>query len=637
MMRSIRIAAFAAVALGALAQQTSGLEVYRFGGSNLPKPTDNDINFHQLGWSDLVESRSLDEDSLAVGILRPIQLTDSLNIALSAEARNAGPYVRVSGVASYAITDAALNMVDTDRSTYWEWAEGVRTETINSRRITLDLGGLFFINRVRFIVAEENRYPDELFVNLDLGVQKLDNVTGYGAAQVQGREVAEVIENTADTIDVSFPAGLARSVGLLMVRKNRPAAIRVGEVEVYGKGFTDNASFTSSFIDLGEPAVWGDIRWGGSQDPGADVFIQTRAGNTLDPNIYWRFTGRGEEQSRFNENGQPLTFSAYRLLKPGEAGDITRDTENWSFWSAPYDFADSSGTDILSPSPHSVFQVKVDFLPDGDNGGELEFLEFSATVPPLAAEAVAEVWPQDVPLGEVSSFTYLIRPTILGENSGFDQIEVETPFGVVSVDSVKATGLSDYPGGETTVEIGPDSTSFSVQLSPPRGVGDSGSVIEVFYQAPVLRYGTAFRGWVRDTTRPAELPQPLNQGNAADEVLSEALTVRTFLSNKLLAKLDVDPPIFSPNGDGRNDEVTFSFDLLQVTEAVPLQVEMFDVSGCRVAVVHDREEKSGEMAFRWNGRNLSEELVPPGIYVYRVSVEAESGDDQHVGTIGVVY
>ena len=74
-----------------------------------------------------------------------------------------------------------------------------------------------------------------------------------------------------------------------------------------------------------------------------------------------------------------------------------------------------------------------------------------------------------------------------------------------------------------------------------------------------------------------------------------------------------------------------------MTEAVPLQVEMFDVSGCRVAVVHDREEKSGEMAFRWNGRSLSEELVPPGIYVYRVSVEAESGDNQHVGTIGVVY
>ena len=627
----------AALGFAALAAGKGGaVEIYRLGGEDVPRPSQAGVNFHQLSWSDFEEEQSLDAGALAAGTLRPIFLTPATNIALTSADRRGGPYVRVSGVASYSITDLSKNMIDADRATFWEWVEGIQSRFtgqryLETRRITMDLGGLFFVNRVRIVAAESGLYPDKLDVTADLGVQKKDNVSGYGAARLGGQLVFELPENVQDTIDVRFPPALARSMGLLLYRAS-PKALRVGELEVYGVGYAHQASYVGPFIDLGEPAVWGDIRWRGRKDSRARVWIQSRAGNDLDPNVYWRFTGRGDEITSLDEAGQPLDAADYLFLKPGEAGEITYDTDNWSFWSSPYAFADSSGTPIASPGPNSVFQLRVDFLPVGSEGGEVEFIEFSATKPPLAEEVLGEIYPPEVALGEVASFRYAIQPIIRAQHSGFDAVEIAAPFGVAGVDSVQATGLDSF-----AVHIAPDSLRFSVALFPPRTAGDSGGVVEVFFRAPVLRYGTTFRGWVRDTQRPLELAQAINRGNAASEIASEVLTVRTSISRRLLDDLTVQPKIATPNGDGVNEQIHFSFKLLQVTQQVPLRLAVFDLSGRSLRVIHDGQQPSGGLRFSWDGRDESGAQVPPGLYVYRLSVESEKGGDQRAGTIAVVY
>lgn len=627
----------AALGFAALAAGTGGaVEIYRLGGEDVPRPTQAGVHFHQLSWSDFEEEQSLDAGALAAGVLRPIFLTPATNIALTSADRRGGPYVRVSGVASYSITDLSKNMIDADRATFWEWVEGIQSRFtgqryLETRRITMDLGGLFFVNRVRLVAAESGLYPDKLDVTADLGVQKKDNVSGYGAARLGGQLVFELPENVQDTIDVRFPPALARSVGLLLYRAS-PKALRIGELEVYGVGYAHRASYVGPFIDLGEPAVWGDIRWRGRKDSRASVWIQSRAGNDLDPNVYWRFTGRGDEITSLDAAGQPLDAADYLFLKPGEAGEITYDIDNWSFWSSPYAFADSSGTPIASPGPNSVFQLRVDFLPVGSEGGEVEFIEFSATKPPLAEEVLGEIYPPEVALGEIASFRYAIQPIIRAQHSGFDAVEIAAPFGVASVDSVQATGLDSF-----AVHIAPDSLRFSVALFPPRTAGDSGGVVEVFFRAPVLRYGTTFRGWVRDTQRPLELAQSINRGNAANEIASEVLTVRTSISRRLLDDLIVQPKIATPNGDGINEQIHFSFKLLQVTQQVPLRLAVFDLSGRSLRVIHDGQQPSGGLRFSWDGRDESGAQVPPGLYVYRLSVEAEKGGDQRAGTIAVVY
>lgn len=630
--RTLLALLFAGLALA----RSGAVEIYRIGGEDVPAPSAPGVNFHQLSWSDFEEEQSLDAAALAAGVLRPIFLTPATNIALTSAARRGGPYVRVSGVASYSITDLSKNMIDADPATFWEWVAGIQSRFtgqryLETRRITMDLGGLFFINRVRIVAAESGLYPDKLDVAADLGVQKKDNVSGYGAARVSGQLVFELPENVQDTIDVRFPTALARSVGLLLYRAS-PKALHIGEVEVYGEGYAHQASYVGPFIDLGEPAVWGDIRWRGRKDPRARVWIQSRAGSDGDPNVYWRFTGRGDEVTSLDAAGQPLDATDYLFLKPGEAGEITYDIDHWSFWSSPYSFADSSGTAIASPGPNSVFQLRVDFLPVGREGGEVEFIEFSATKPPLAEEVLGEIYPPEVALGEIASFRYAIQPIIRAEHSGFDQVEIAAPFGVAGVDSVRATGLDRF-----AVHIAPDSLRFAVALFPPRTSGDSGGVIEVFFRAPVLRYGTTFRGWVRDSQRPLELAQPINRGNAASEIASEVLAVRTSISGRLLDDLEVQPRIVSPNGDGINEQVHFSFKLLQVTQEVPLRLAVFDLSGRSLRVLHDGQQHSGGLRFAWDGRDESGERVPPGLYIYRISVEAEKGGDQLAGSVAVVY
>ncbi len=631
------------LALCSVLPEAGALEVYRIGGADLPRPEGAGINFHQLSWDQAAENQGLDQEAMAKGRLRPVFIDPQHNVARSSVERGGGPYVRVSGVASYAVTEEAKSMVDANPTTFREWVATATSDeekfsgraVIQTNRVTIDLGGLFFVNRVRLYspIDQSGRYPDKLDILANAkGVQILDDVSGYGAAVGVGSLVYRLPENTRDTIDVSFPLALARSVTLLLTRVSAKAVI-IAEAEVYGEGFINGASYASEFIDLKTPAIWGDVRWGGQKDPDARVWIQSRAGKDLEPNVYWRFTGRGTEISQLDDKGKPLVAASYAQLKPGEEAQITYDTRNWSFWSAPYDFGSNGGTPVLSPGPNSVFQLRVDFFPTIKDGGELQFIEFSATKPPLAEEVLGEIFPPEVPLGETVQFTYAIRPTVRNEHSGFDQVEITAPFGVQGIDEVRIGGVAI----EYTAQIAPDSTRFTIRLPRHLRQVDSGGVIEVLFRAPVLRYSTAFDGWVRDTERPQELPQRINPGDAANELVSEVLAVRTSFSGRLLADLQVSPKVFTPNGDGVNEAVLFTFNLLQLTDAVPVKLEVYDLAGRRCRVIHSGLQQSGHFEFAWDGRDDEGGLVAPGLYLYRLGVEAQRGQVQENGTVAVVY
>ena len=627
----------AALALAMLAGRSGALEIFRIGGENLPPPpeaSDPSVTFTPVPWSDFLEKDGFDDEAFAEeDILRPLFLTPEDNIALTSLTRGGGPFSRGCGGYQFLLDGChATRMVDGDLSTFYlKQPYGyVFQSGDRSSWLIFDLGGAFSVNRVRLISTQgTSLYPDKLLVTTSTIPQIVERGS-YGGVD-PGRSVFSIVENTQDTVEAVFPTMRATEVGL-QITVTTSRNMEIAEVEIYGEGFVNRASYVSKMFDLEEPAILGEMRWQGRKDSGVRIDIYSRSGKTLDPNVYWRNTGRGDELSRFDENGKLLDAKGYAGLKTGEAAEITYDIENWSFWSPPYEFADSLGTSVISPSPNNVFQFRVDFQPDALQGGEVDFVEFSVTKPPLAQNVVGEVYPPEVPLGEISQFTYAVSPTMTPDHSGFDQIEIAAPFGFAGVDSVRATGLVDW-----SVQVeSPDSTLFSVKLSPRREAGDLGGPVEVYFRAPVLRYGTPFDGWVRDSERPLELAQRINPGNAAPEFVSETLSVRTSLSPRLLADLLVEPRVFSPNGDGVNDISRFSLNLLQVTENVPLRLEIFDLSG-RLLRQQEGLHESGRFSFSWNGRDDQQELVVPGLYMYRIIVKAKNGDDQQTGTIAVVY
>ena len=371
-------------------------------------------------------------------------------------------------------------------------------------------------------------------------------------------------------------------------------------------------------------------RWPGAtcagpddQDPKARVLIQSRSGQDEDPDLFWRSTGRGDEKI-------PVSRTTYAKLAIGEKAGIGYDHANWTFWSAPYAFADGNGTPIVSLSPRRYLQLKVDFLPQDEDGGQVDFLEVRAS-PPVATQLVGEIWPVEVRVGQPQEFTYAVRPTLGTNGEGFDRLAIAT---------------SSIVEGVAAVRIGDEPVSYAVEVSEPHRVvvsfprltvEDSGALVEVVFQAQVLRYGSTFAAQVWDSAQPLEVHQGVQGGDASPAYEGNRVWVATTAREQAVLQMRATSAILTPNGDGRNDTVELGYDLLELTGAASVEVAVWDLSGRLVRQVYAGRDDVGAYERMWDGRDASGRLVPPGLYLYRVSVEADHQTAEQAGLLHVVY
>ena len=61
----------------------------------------------------------------------------------------------------------------------------------------------------------------------------------------------------------------------------------------------------------------------------------------------------------------------------------------------------------------------------------------------------------------------------------------------------------------------------------------------------------------------------------------------------LLAHLDLAPALFTPNGDGVNDALQISFDVLKVIDARPIAARVYDLHGRLVRTLNDAAGVAG--------------------------------------------
>ncbi|MFH1566795.1 MAG: FlgD immunoglobulin-like domain containing protein, partial [Gemmatimonadota bacterium] len=401
----------------------------------------------------------------------------------------------------------------------------------------------------------------------------------------------------------------------------------IAEVEAYGRGFVPSAGYLTQPIDLGSPSALGEIRWAAQRDPGAKVVIQSRSGSDNLPEVYWRKTGVGDQISSVGTNGRPLTQADYLNLSPSIRGGITQDLENWSVWHT-YELEDGlEGTRILSPSPRRFVQFRVAFESSGLAGSQIDSLRFEYSQPPVASAVVGEVWPELVEPGEAVRFTYAVRAQVAAGESGFTTLEVRTPAQVDTVESVRIDGA---PVGFTP-RVG--AGGFAVQF--PRIDVDQ-SLLEVDFTARVFRYGTPFSGAVSDAET-GEVPLEITPGDAVAAALGDALKVKTSLGSHLLGSVEARPNPFSPNGDGVNDAVKLTFEVLSLTTAVEATTEIFDLAGRRVRTVRHAAMGAGLVETEWDGCDDAGHTVPPGSYLYRIAVDSDGGEEARVGHVAVAY
>ena len=625
-------------------RDASGAILYRIGTPFTAAEKDSldriGVDYLEVDWSTSQVLDAVEEDSLQAGSLQPNFFAEEEDIAATLVSRGGKVWVNLFAGENNL---TGLMMVDQDPTSAQTWA-AIAPQSFSLRafreKVTFDLGGRFLIREVRFRALEDR--PEHFLEHFTISIKP-----DLGFKMSKGLELQKIVaqakENTEPEIRLLLDPPVTTEAVQLRIYRTTNKEIGVADFELYGGGFVSKASYESDVIELDDIASLGEISWSGRQDPHARIDIRTRAGADPQPVIFWEARPEQQDSVRFLQGGGDLSLTEYAaqykrlsgLFKPKEEADWeSSDSENWSFWTSPYTF-ENPGVPVVSPGPRQYFQVSADFSSTGLDGGKIEYIEVKASSPPLVRELVGEIYPIETEVGETTHFTYYINPTILPEDMSFDGVEISTPSGVVSVDSLR---IDTVDHGDFTWTINEDGLGFQVLFPRRLEPVDSGALVEVVFNAPVLReVGTVFDGRVFDTSRPLEVRQRVVPGDANDEVESERLSVRTALSRSLVFSPKLSPNPFTPNSDGVNEVVNISYKLLRVTSAVPVSIEIFDLSGRLVKRVYDGEDPIGEYSHVWDGTDNAGGVVAPGLYLYRLVADLHTDQETTSGIVAVAY
>ena len=649
----------------ATALPTSALTIFRIGGESLEPPAlvgTEGVTFVQRSWSD-IDPDSLGSQFLtqpAQEFLAPVRLDPQVNLAPLLEEMEGG--LRVLGIGHWVRQEELEKLRDGDletayfgfdggRGAVWgigdgDWPTLPGSPSHNFKVISFDLGGPHSIERFTFRTRpglfEQDANLEEFYLLTNAGDFDRGSI---GISQRIGKFHADlayhVTANQNGVVDLPLSAAGPVQYVLLMVDLGLATASvpdtdwEIAEVELFGNGYAPEASYRSNVIDLGGPASLGDLTWSARMDPGARLEMRARGGDDVDPNYYYRNTFRGDERTRFDENGNELTRAAYESLESGQKAGTGPDDENWAFWSV-IPGIDVGRADLASDKPRSFLQLSIDFDSHQQQGAQIDYLQFEVTQPPLAEQLTAEIQPSVVPLGEAVDFTYKIRPVVSGGNLGFDSIEIRTPIAPLNVEGVLIAGSEPTGGWSLTPH---DGDSFIVHFQPAVTLNDgSGELIEIEFTAEVFQVGTTFSGRVFDSTRPFEVRQRLTAGDADVNTDGNTLTVELDEVRHGVGALRVSPGVFTPNGDRVNDIVSIEYDLLNLVGDVPVVLEIYDLSGHRLVQLPVTRGNSGRYSdVGWDGRIADGRLAPPGSYLLRLEVQADESTDAVIRPVRLVY
>lgn len=345
---------------------------------------------------------------------------------------------------------------------------------------------------------------------------------------------------------------------------------------------------------------------------------------------------------------------------------------------------------IVSDNPFKTARIRslqVDLAPplSLELAGELALLTEEGKSRPVSELAS---FPQDyaAPTGinplVQQRFSYFIRaaapdPADASVSAGFDEILIVTPraaelksvrLGVVSVaeqvDLLNPTNklttaittefanafsagedglFRDAQGRElTVVATASDSLWLRFPLSINGGLGpNQHALVEVQFESQSFREGIEYSSYVRSSNGDAGVFQRVDTSAKDATELVDSSTARVSLMS-LKGELIQDVTmgaVVTPNGDGINDELIVRFALLKILQERPLGVEFYDLSGRLVGRGSGLGDAGvvGSQEFRWNARDLSGALVPPGMYLCRIIVEADQGDSELMRIVNVAY
>ncbi|MCK4417951.1 MAG: gliding motility-associated C-terminal domain-containing protein, partial [Candidatus Latescibacteria bacterium] len=391
--------------------------------------------------------------------------------------------------------------------------------------------------------------------------------------------------------------------------ESEPARYGYGlfEVLLYGEGYPAEVEMESGFIDLKTAKSITGVEWEAETPPDTKVEIRTRTGDTLEREIHY-----------YLKNGKEVTKALWDRYphKRGWTEEITRPGGDWSQWSSIYNIP---GQAFLSPTPRKFVQLKLLLSTDNPElAPVLHAISLPYHEPLIKRGVIGEIVPKETKLGWLEAFSYRIKPTFSSGDVGFDQVLLRVPSQVEDV----------------ALEIGGEPMSVSYNLS-----GDSLLVrfpyhvkrdsLKVSFKARVFENATLFDAFVLSSRRPGVWQEVKPIETNATRVFLPSVPV----GSDLIRNVSVEPKLITPNADDANDFLTISFDLVKV-DNLP-QVKVYNLQGELIREL-ERQPEEGNV-YIWDGRDKSEDLVPPGVYSCRISVAADIGTQAISKIICVTY
>jgi hypothetical protein len=120
---------------------------------------------------------------------------------------------------------------------------------------------------------------------------------------------------------------------------------------------------------------------------------------------------------------------------------------------------------------------------------------------------------------------------------------------------------------------------------------------------------------------------------ADDEAGSDDSSDGLFMISS--SEIDCQPRLFSPNGDGRDDEVTISFTM---SEDCDVCIRIYDLAGRLVRLLAYDERMDlheGQGAVRWDGRDEDGSIAPDRLYLVAVTFTDSGGSETRTKTVVV--
>ena len=379
-----------------------------------------------------------------------------------------------------------------------------------------------------------------------------------------------------------------------------------------------------------------------------------------------------------------LTREEYIGLPVSVRRRIEPDLEFWSSAQVA-----NNGEQVNAPSGRPFIEVKVEFLslsPESATVVRNMRLEYSA--PQITDQVLGEIAPAvDVIAGRDTSFVLALKAFIGTENNGFNRLQIFTPARTEEIEGVDlALGdgqsqvlsrvkLGEGEAGEGQFqELHIADNQFVIgfpTISPAEDGQVREALVKVRFRGRVIDFHTNFsvnafldtldadleRRFTRHgilavsggegtlDTLAFFLPQGVEGSDVVDFGAMAQLSDRNSLaviadisaqSENLVSNFKAEPNPFTPNGDGVNDEMTVLFDVQCLLTPKSVRLEIFDLNGRCLRLI-ERHLSAGGYSQQWDGRADGGQIVPPGLYVLRISAEADDADNARTRIVSVAY